>query len=94
MPAAAPTPDAAAAPIDAADADVRGRVEAVLEQLRPAVRADGGDVELIDVAGGVARVRFHGACVGCPSSHLTLHHGIERWVRHAVPEITGVVAVG
>jgi Fe-S cluster biogenesis protein NfuA len=69
------------------------RVKAVLEQIRPAVRADGGDVELVDIVEGIARVRFHGACVGCPSSNLTLHMGIERAVKSQVPEIARVVAV-
>lgn len=69
------------------------RVRAVLEQIRPAVKADGGDVELIDVVNDVAQVRFHGACVGCPSSNLTLQFGIERAVKAQVPEIKKVVAV-
>lgn len=69
------------------------RVNAVLEQIRPAVKADGGDVELIGIDGTTAQVRFHGACIGCPSSNLTLHMGIERAVRAQVPEITHVVAV-
>jgi Fe-S cluster biogenesis protein NfuA len=70
------------------------RVRAVLQQIRPAVVADGGDVELVDVLpDGTARVRFHGACVGCPSSNLTLHMGIERAVRAQVPEVARVIAV-
>lgn len=69
------------------------RVRAVLEQIRPAVVADGGDVELVDIVDQTARVRFHGACVGCPSSSLTLHMGIERAVKAQVPEIHKVVAV-
>jgi Fe-S cluster biogenesis protein NfuA len=77
------------------DADpLAGRVHAVLQQIRPAVVADGGDVELVDVLpDGTARVRFHGACVGCPSSNLTLHMGIERAVRAQVPEVARVIAV-
>jgi Fe-S cluster biogenesis protein NfuA len=78
-------PDAAATP---------DRVRAVLQQIRPAVVADGGDVELVDVLpDGTARVRFLGACVGCPSSNLTLHMGIERAVRAQVPEVARVIAV-
>lgn len=69
------------------------RVKGVLEQIRPAVRADGGDVELVDIVEGIARVRFHGACVGCPSSNLTLHMGIERALKAQVPEIAKVIAV-
>jgi Fe-S cluster biogenesis protein NfuA len=70
------------------------RVRAVLQQIRPAVVADGGDVELVDVLpDGTARVRFHGACVGCPCSNLTLHMGIERAVKAQVPEVARVIAV-
>ena len=73
---------------------VRERVQAVLNLIRPAVQADGGDVELVDVgADGLVRIRFHGACNGCPSSPLTLQHGIERNLREKVPEVTGVVPV-
>jgi Fe-S cluster biogenesis protein NfuA len=74
--------------------ELHARVDAVLQQIRPAVVADGGDVKLVDVTpDGIARVRFHGACVGCPSSGLTLHMGIERAIRAQVPEISKVVAV-
>ena len=60
----------------------------------PAVQADGGDIELVDVTGtGVVQIRFHGACHGCPSSTMTLHMGIERNIREKVPEITQVVSV-
>lgn len=84
-------PSATAVP---AGTPVGDRVRAVLQQIRPAVVADGGDVELVDVtAEGVARVRFHGACVGCPSSSLTLHMGIERAVKAQVPEVVKVIAV-
>lgn len=73
---------------------LRQRVQRVLDLIRPAVQADGGDVELVDVkADGTVQVRFHGACHGCPSSSLTLHHGIERSLRGQVPEVTSVVAV-
>lgn len=73
---------------------VSDRTKAVLAQIRPAVVADGGDVELVDVLpDGTARVRFHGACVGCPSSNLTLHMGIERAVKAQVPEVSKVIAV-
>ncbi len=66
----------------------------VLNLIRPAVQADGGDVELVEVtADGVVRIRLHGACVGCPSSTVTLQMGIERNLREHVPEITGVESV-
>ena len=75
-------------------AGVRERVQNVINLIRPAVQADGGDIELVDVAAdGVVQIRFHGACHGCPSSNLTLQHGIERNLRDRVPEVTRVVPV-
>ncbi|MEO1236890.1 MAG: NifU family protein [Planctomycetota bacterium] len=83
-------------PLDGGDAPVPegslfDRVHSVIERIRPAVQADGGDVELVEVTDdGVACIRLHGACVGCPSSNMTLHMGIERNLRQRVPEITAV----
>ena len=73
---------------------IRDRVRAVIDLIRPAVQADGGDIELVDVLDdGVVQIRFHGACHGCPSSSMTLHDGIQRNLRERVPEVTSVVAV-
>lgn len=73
---------------------VRQRVEDVIELIRPSVQSDGGDIELVDVTdAGVVQIRFHGECVGCPSSSMTLQHGVEKNVRARVPEVTSVVAV-
>lgn len=70
------------------------RVAGVIEQIRPAIQSDGGDVELVEVTPqGVARVRFHGACVGCPSSSMTLRSGIEQNVKRCVPEVKAVEPV-
>lgn len=69
-------------------------VEKVIERIRPAVQSDGGDVELVEITDqGIARIRLHGACVGCPSSSMTLHMGIERNIREKVPQILGVEQV-
>lgn len=73
---------------------LREKVQGVINLIRPAVQADGGDIELVNVMDdGVVEVRFHGACHGCPSANMTLHMGIERNVKERVPEITRVVAV-
>ena len=84
-------------PVTSSDAEtpsVLQRVTQVINRIRPAVQSDGGDVELVEVtADGVARIRLHGACVGCPSSSMTLHMGIERNLREKVPEITAVEQV-
>ena len=75
-------------------ASVRDRVQGVINLIRPAVQADGGDIELVGVTpDGTVQVRFHGACHGCPSSSMTLHQGIERNLREKVPEVTRVIAV-
>jgi Fe-S cluster biogenesis protein NfuA len=74
--------------------DLLAQVRGVLDLIRPAVQSDGGDVELVGVTGeGVVEVRLHGACVGCPSSAITLQTGIERSLRQRVPGVTAVRAV-
>jgi Fe-S cluster biogenesis protein NfuA len=73
---------------------MREQVQHVINLIRPAVQADGGDIELVDVTdAGVVQIRFHGACHGCPSSHMTLQDGIERTLRERIPEVTQVVPV-
>lgn len=73
---------------------LRAAVQQVLDLIRPAVQSDGGDVELVDVGpDGLVTVRLHGACVGCPSSSITLQTGIERSLKQRVPGVTGVQAV-
>lgn len=73
---------------------LHARVAQILNRIRPAVQSDGGDVELVEVTKeGIARIRLHGACVGCPSSSMTLHMGIERNIREKIPEIQGVEQV-
>jgi Fe-S cluster biogenesis protein NfuA len=75
-------------------ASLREQVEQVLNLIRPAVQSDGGDIELVEVNGqGVVMVRLHGACVGCPSSTMTLQAGIERNLKQRIPGVTGVQAV-
>ncbi|GJM19566.1 MAG: NifU family protein [Phycisphaeraceae bacterium] len=65
-----------------------------MDLIRPSIQADGGDVDLVEVTDeGVVRVRFKGACIGCPSSSMTLKAGIERNLRQYVPEVTAVEAV-
>jgi Fe-S cluster biogenesis protein NfuA len=62
------------------------RIEAVLERVRPFMRADGGDIELIDVTGNSADVKLTGMCAGCPSAHMTLYLGVEAALREEIPE--------
>jgi Fe-S cluster biogenesis protein NfuA len=72
---------------------MREKVEAALDLVRPALQADGGNVELVDVEGDVVRVKLVGACCGCPMSTMTLRMGIERVLKEQVPGIKKVIAV-
>jgi Fe-S cluster biogenesis protein NfuA len=73
---------------------LRVRVEAALDQLRPALVADGGGVEVVDVGeDGTVQVVFLGACATCPAQLATLRLGLEERLREALPELTGLVAV-
>lgn len=74
--------------------DIMAKVQAALDEIRPAIQMDGGDVELVDVTDdGVAQIRMVGACGGCPMSMVTLQAGIERVIKRKVPDIVGVQAV-
>lgn len=73
--------------------ELKTKVLEALNKIRPALQADGGDVELIDVVGNVVRVRLTGACGGCPMSQMTLQMGIQRAIKEVVPEIERVEAV-
>jgi Fe-S cluster biogenesis protein NfuA len=64
----------------------RESVELVLDRIRPAMKADGGDIELVDVLGNSARVRLTGMCARCPSGHMTLYAGLERALRREIVE--------
>ena len=72
---------------------MREKIEAALEQIRPALLADGGDVQLIDVNNGVVTVRLTGACYGCPMAAMTLRQGIEQVLKQHVPEVKEVIAI-
>jgi len=72
---------------------VRDRVEKALEELRPQLQADGGDMELVEVEDGTVKVRLKGACAGCPMSTMTIQWGVEQFLRKKIPEIARVEAV-
>ena len=73
---------------------LKERVEAALEKIKPALQADGGDVELVDVTSdGIVKVKLKGACLGCPMSQMTLKMGIGRTLKKEVPEVKDVVEV-
>ena len=72
---------------------MKEKVEAALDQIRPTLQADGGNVELVDVNEGVVKLKLTGACSSCPMSTMTLRLGIEQRLRKEIPEIKEVVAV-
>jgi Fe-S cluster biogenesis protein NfuA len=69
------------------------KVKAVVEELRPHLMMDGGDIELVAVEGRIVKVRLKGACSGCPAASLTLKQGVERIMKEKVPEVESVVSV-
>ncbi|MDP8263452.1 MAG: NifU family protein [Candidatus Ancaeobacter aquaticus] len=74
---------------------MKDKVEKALKTIRPALQADGGNIELVDVdeASGVVKVKLTGACSGCPMAQMTLKEGVEKAVKNEVPEVTSVESV-
>ncbi len=72
---------------------MREKVEYVLDQIRPSLQADGGDVELVDVTDGIVKVKLKGTCSGCPFSTLTVKQVIEHALKEKLPEIREVISV-
>ncbi len=72
---------------------IEDQVQKALEELRPNLQADGGDVQLVAVEKGVVKVKLKGACAGCPMSTMTVQWGIENFLKKKVPEVTKVEAV-
>lgn len=69
-------------------------VEEAIKEIRPHLKADGGDIELIDVdEEGIVKVKLKGACAGCPMSQMTLQFGVERYLKKKIPEVKKVVTV-
>jgi Fe-S cluster biogenesis protein NfuA len=72
---------------------IEKRVQKALEEIRPRIHADGGDVELVAVEKLIVKVRLSGACAGCPMAVITLKQGVESLIKERVPEILKVEAV-
>jgi Fe-S cluster biogenesis protein NfuA len=72
---------------------MQDKVEEVLNKIRPALVADGGNVELVEVNNGTIKLKLVGACAGCPMSTMTLKMGIEKILKQEIPEVKEVVAV-
>jgi Fe-S cluster biogenesis protein NfuA len=70
------------------------KVQAAIQDVRPSLQADGGDIEFVSVdEAGKVKVKLTGACHGCPMSQMTLKQGVERYLKKAVPEVTSVESV-
>jgi Fe-S cluster biogenesis protein NfuA len=72
---------------------VESRVKKALEQVRPQLQADGGDLEYVGFDNGVVKVKLQGSCSGCPMSAMTLQWGVENFLKKHIPEVTKVEAV-
>jgi len=73
---------------------LKAEVEKIIKEIQPHLRADGGDIELVDVdEEGTVKVRLKGACAGCPMSRMTLQWGVERYLKKKIPQVKRVVAV-
>ncbi len=90
----APTPPPRPTGASQGSGTLTDRVQRVIELIRPAVQADGGDIEFVGLTpDNHVQIRMHGACVGCPSSTVTLQTGIERNLKAHIPEIKGIQAL-
>jgi Fe-S cluster biogenesis protein NfuA len=72
---------------------MNNQIKAAIDEIRPGLQADGGDVELVAVEGGLVKVRLKGACSGCPMAQVTLKNGIERYLKSRVPGVESVEKV-
>jgi len=72
---------------------LKTEVARALEEVRPHLQADGGDVELVDIEDGVVKVRLKGTCAGCPMSQMTVKWGVENYLKKKVPGVKSVEAV-
>ncbi len=72
---------------------IEKRVQKALEEIRPQIQADGGDIEFVAFENDTLKVRLRGACAGCPMAAMTLKQGVENLVKQRVPEILNVEAV-
>jgi len=72
---------------------VEKKVQKALDEIRPNIQADGGDIELVAVENGIVKVRLQGHCVGCPMSAMTLKAGVEAHLKNRVPEVVKVESV-
>ena len=72
---------------------MKEKVEKVIDKIRPALQADGGNIELVDIVDGIVKVWLMGACAGCQGAQMTLKMGVEKALKEEIPEVVSVEAV-
>ena len=72
---------------------IADRVQKAIQELRPNLQADGGDIEFLGVKNGIVKVKLKGACAGCPMSSMTIQWGVENFLKKKIPEVVKVEAV-
>lgn len=72
---------------------IKEKVEEALQELRPQLQADGGDIEFLGFKDGIVKVKLTGACAGCPMSTMTLKMGVEQHLKKKIPEVVEVKAI-
>ena len=87
------TENTSTSPEATADDILYGRVSAIIDEVRPFIQSDGGDIELLKIEDSVVYVHLSGACIGCPSSMVTLKQGVEVRIKEDIPEIESVEMV-
>jgi Fe-S cluster biogenesis protein NfuA len=76
------------------DTVMREKIQKILDkEIKPALKRDGGDIELIEVTDGIVKVKLRGACAGCPMSQMTMTNFVERFLKERIPEVKKVEAV-
>jgi len=75
------------------DQEIQKKIDEVLDQIRPNIQMDGGDIEFVKFEDGVVFIRFKGACVGCPASTYTLKLGVEEALKEHISDVREVIAV-
>jgi len=75
------------------DSELRKNIEKALEEIRPYLLTDGGDISLISVEDDIVKVQFEGACIGCSVNHLTLKNGVEATIKKYAPQIKEVIDI-
>ena len=74
------------------DQTIEDKVRKVLDEIRPNLQADGGDVGLVEINNGIVKVKLKGSCAGCPMSQMTVKWGVEQYLKKKIPEIKTVEA--